>query len=346
MALALLLAVSLVTQDAASRVDAVVGAELEAGRIPGAAIGIARDGKTVLAKGYGKADVEKGATVRPDTVFRIGSVTKQFTGAAVLLLRDEGKLSLDDPLSKFLPDFPRGKDVTVRHLLAHTSGIRSYTGLKEWRAIMAEDRTPDGMLALFRDLPFEFEPGERFAYNNSGYFLLGLVVEKAAGAPYAEVLRSKVFEPLGLKGTAVDAPGLEMAGRAVGYRALEKSWRVADPISMTQPGAAGAMVSTIDDLLAWDAALHSGRVLRKESLEEMLAPGRLKDGNLTRYGCGVFLAGEGERRMVEHGGGINGFVSYLGRFPAKGLTVAVLVNREGYGAKGLASKVLKAFEGD
>ena len=344
--LGLLLLAPVLAQDAAGRVDAVLSAELEAGRIPGAAVAIAKDGKVVFAKGYGRADVEKDVAARPDTVFRIGSITKQFTGAAILLLRDEGKLSIDDPLSKFLPDYPRGKDVTVRHLLTHTSGIKSYTGLKEWRPILAEDRSPEEMVRLFRDLPFEFEPGEKFAYNNSGFFLLGVVVEKAAGLPYGEFLRKKVFEPLEMKGTWVDAPKLEVKSRAVGYKAAQKGFKEDDPISMTQPGAAGAMISTVEDLLRWDAALHSGKVLKKESLEEMLTPAKLKDGKATRYGYGIFVAGEGERRQVEHGGGINGFVSYLGRFPAKGLAVAVLVNRQGYEAKALASKALKAFEGE
>lgn len=344
--LALLLVASALGQDAAGRVDAIVSAELEAGKIPGAAVAIAKSGKVVFARGYGKADLQPEVGVKPDTVFRIGSITKQFTAAAILLLRDEGKLSVDDPLSKFLPDFPRGKEVTVRHLLTHTSGIRSYTGLKEWRPIMAEDRTPEEMIRLFRDLPFDFEPGEKFLYNNSGFFLLGVVVEKAAGMPYGEFLRKKIFEPAGMRSTWVDAPRLEVRNRATGYKAAQKGFKEDDPISMTQPGGAGAMISTVEDLLAWDAALHAGKVLQKDSLEEMLTPSKLKDGKATRYGYGIFVTGEGDRRAIEHGGGINGFVSYLGRFPAKGLAVAVLVNRQGYDAKGLALKVLKAFEGD
>lgn len=334
------------TQDPAARIDAVLEGELKAGRLPGAAVAIARDGKVVYAGTCGKADREKDLAVKPDTVFRIGSITKQFSAAAILLLRDDGKLSIDDPLSKFLPDYPRGKDVTVRQLLTHTSGIKSYTSLKEWRPTLAEDRAPEELIKLFRDLPFDFEPGEKFAYNNSGYFLLGMIVEKASGLPYGDYLRKKIFEPLGLENTRVDAPGLEVKGRATGYKPAPKGFVPDDPISMTQPGAAGAMISTVGDLLAWDAALHSGKVLKQASLDEMLAPVKLKDGKESRYGFGIGVAGEGERRVIEHGGGINGFASYLGRFPTRGLSVAVLVNRPGYDAKGLAMKALKAFEGD
>ncbi len=335
----------LLAQDAASRIDAVVGPELEGARIPGASIALARDGKIVLSKGYGKA-LLGGDGVEPRTVFRIGSITKQFTGAAVLLLRDDGKLALDDPLSKFLPDYPRGGEITVRHLLHHTSGIRSFTDLKEYRAAMAEDRTADQMIALFRGQPMGFEPGEKFAYNNSGYFLLGVIIEKASGSTLGDFLKARVFDPLEMKSTRVDGPKVEAAHRAAGYKRANQEWREADPISMTQPGAAGAMISTAEDLLRWDLALHGGKVLGRESLEEMLSPGRLKDGKSTGYGCGIFVRGEGDQRTIEHGGGINGFVSYLGRAPARGPTVAVLVNREGYDAKGLAGKVAKAFLGE
>lgn len=337
---------SLATQEAATKVDAVLEAELQAGRIPGAAVAVARDGKIAFSKGYGRAKLEGDPPASPATVYRIGSITKQFTAAAVLLLRDEGKLALDDPLSKFLPDFPHGADVTVRHLLTHTSGIRSFTSLKEYRAGMAEDRTSDEMIRLFRDQPMDFPPGEKFLYNNSGFFLLGVIIEKASGMDYAGFLKKRLFAPAGMESTWVDAPKLEVARRAVGCKKAGKDWKEADPISMTQPGGAGAMISTVEDLLKWDAALHGGMLLKRESVAEMTAPAKLKDGKATRYGFGLFLEGQGAARVIGHGGGINGFVSYLGRFPGRGLSVAVLVNAEGFDARGLANKVLKAYAGE
>jgi D-alanyl-D-alanine carboxypeptidase len=326
------------SQEAATRVEAVLEAELQAGRIPGAAVAVARDGKIAFSKGCGQATAA--------TVFRIGSITKQFTAAAILLLRDEGKLSVDDPLSKFLPEFPHGKDVSIRHLLTHTSGIKSFTSLKEYRTGMAGDRTPEEMIQLFRDQPVDFPPGEKFLYNNSGFFLLGVIIEKASGTTYAEFLKKRLFAPAGMESTWVDAPKLEVARRATGYKKVQEEWKEADPISMTQPGGAGAMISTVEDLLKWDAALHGGTLLKKESLAEMTTPSTLKDGKATRYGFGLFIEGQGAARVIGHGGGINGFVSYLGRFPERGLSVAVLVNSEGYDARGLANKVLKAYAGE
>jgi D-alanyl-D-alanine carboxypeptidase len=308
--------------------DSVMRAAFPADQ-PGAAAIVVRDGEVLLRGGYGMADLELGVPLRAEHVFRIGSVTKQFTGAAILLLARDGLLSLDDPLERVLPDFPTGgRTVTVRHLLAHTSGIRSYTDLPGWPALWRRDLTTAELIELFRDEPFDFEPGERWSYSNSGYILLGAIVERLAGMSYGDFVRARIFEPLGMTSSSYADARRITPNRIPGYSRPAGEWVNAEYISMTQPYAAGSLLSSVDDLARWDAAIAAGELLGEAGWREAFAPASLADGRSTAYAAGWMGGRLGAFATAEHGGGIHGFISYTLRAPAAGLYVAVLANAD------------------
>lgn len=296
---------------------------------PGAAAIVVKDGRTLLRKGYGMADVELGVKVEPDMVFRLGSVTKQFTAAAVLLLAEQGKLSLSDDMTKFFPDYPaKGRVVTVEHLLTHTSGIKSYTGIPAWRTMWRKDMTVAELIDLFKNEPPDFAPGEEWRYNNSGYVLLGALIEKVSGQTYEQFLQKNIFEPLGMKHTFYGSATRVIPRRVPGYTKAKDGLRNAEYISMTQPYAAGSLLSTVDDMALWDASLYTEKVLKPASLQRAWTPYVLKDGTPTGYGFGWSKWQYEGHTVVEHGGGIHGFASMSVRFPDDRVYVAVLTNRD------------------
>ncbi|AHG91584.1 beta-lactamase [Gemmatirosa kalamazoonensis] len=310
-------------------VDSVANAAVSAHKTPGVSVAIVRRGRTVLAKGYGYADLENDVPAAPNTVYRIGSITKQFTAAGIMRLMEQGKLSLDDTLQKFLPGFPtQGNRVTIRHLLNHTSGIKSYTNLgPKWARVMRIDLVPDSLVALFASEPFDFKPGDRWSYDNSGYFLLGMVIEKLSGKPYGQYVQDEFFTPLGLTGTVYCDQAPLIKHRAQGYAPKPGGQFVnAEPLSMTQPYAAGSLCSTVTDLAAWTLALSSGKVVSPASYRQMTTPGTLNDGKPLTYGFGLGVGTLRGHRQVSHNGGINGFISELHNYVDDSLVVVVLTN--------------------
>jgi CubicO group peptidase (beta-lactamase class C family) len=295
---------------------------------PGAAVIAVRDGRTVLRKAYGMADLELGVPLQPDMVFRIGSMTKQFTAAAILMLVEEGKLAVSDPITKFLPDYPTGgRTITVEHLLTHTSGIKSYTEMDDFLANLRKDYTVQELIDHFKSQPMDFEPGEKYQYDNSGYFLLGAILEKASGMGYEAFLKKRIFDVVGMPDTSLESTSRITPRRAHGYAKNGETWVNADFMSMTQPFSAGAIVSTVDDLARWDAALYAGKLLRPETLQQAFTRHRLRDGKEIDYGYG-WEPGQWEGfTVIQHGGGINGFVSMGIRVPERKVYVAVLSNR-------------------
>ncbi len=321
-------------------VDALAGEAVASGAASGLSVGVARGDEILLAKGYGFADLEHKVPATAETVYRIGSITKEFTAAAILLLAEEGKLGLDDPLTKFLPEYPvQGHEVTLRHLLNHTSGIVSLTNLPSFRPRMREEVTHEEMLERFQDLPFEFAPGEKFSYSNSGYYLLGMVVEAAAEAEYADFLEDRFFRPIGLETTYYDRHARIIPNRARGYAGWKGQFSNSTFVSMSQPFAAGALASTVGDLIRWQRALAKGAVLGAESWKEMVTPGKLNNGKLAPYGCGVFVRREKGRKVIRHGGGIKGFRSELTYYPEEEITIAVLSNTESYPPGRVAGRI-------
>jgi len=306
--------------------DGVLAPHLQPGG-PGAAVAIGQRGEVIHAKGYGLANVEWGIPIGLDTVFRIGSVTKQFTAAAILRLAEAGKLEIDDPIERHLPDYPvAGRRVTVRHLLNHTSGVKSYTGLPNFFPELSQKQLPlTEMIAVFKDLPPDFQPGEKFLYNNSGYLLLGAIIEAVSGQDYATHLAETFFSPLGMPSTRYLDDRPITPKRAAGYE-LGPELVNAAPLAMSWPHAAGALGSTVTDLLRWDAALHGGEVLSPASYAAMITPTTLNDGSEAQYGFGLGLGRYRDLSNIAHGGGINGFVCGLAHWPDADLTVALLSN--------------------
>ncbi|HEX6308647.1 MAG TPA: serine hydrolase [Longimicrobiales bacterium] len=311
-----------------ARIDSIVNAAIGARGAPGISIAVVRGADTIALEGYGLADVENEVPVTDRSVFRIGSVTKQFTAAAVMKLVDQGRIRLDAPLSEYLPDYPGpGARVTIHHLLNHTSGIPSYTGMGPdfWNRSRL-DLTHEEMLDLFARDSLEFEPGSRWEYNNSGYYLLGVLIEKVTGQPYDQHVRGALFEPLGLAQTMYCHQAPIIPHRVQGYARDAGTLVNAAPLSMNPPGAAGALCSTARDLIRWTDALMAGRVVSTESLARMMTATSLTTGTTNPYGYGLTNGQLGPHEAIQHGGGINGFTAFLARYPEQDLTIAVLAN--------------------
>ncbi len=305
---------------------------------------LASQGKPLVSKGYGYANAEWQIPNTPQTKFRIGSVTKQFTSMMVMQLREQGKIKLEDSVCVYVEPCPATwKPVTIHHLLTHTSGIPTYTGLPAWRETMMAPRTIEQMLGFFRDLPLQWTPGERYAYNNSGYFLLGVVIEKIAGKKYEQALQDMILTPLGLKDTGYDWPQRIIPRRASGYRGRGDALAHAPALDMQQPYAAGAMYSTVEDLLKWDQALYTDKLLPAAAKTIMWTP------FLENYAYGWNFAAAspttfGHRRMM-HGGGINGFSAMIIRVPDSNVTAIVLSNNESASASTPARELLALYYG-
>jgi len=324
----------------AKRIDAVMAEIYKPGE-PGAAIIIRKDGKTIFRKGYGMADMELGVPVEPDMVFRLGSITKQFTAVSILILAEQGKLSLQDEITKFLPDFPtQGRTITIEHLLTHTSGLKSYTNLSEWLPLWRKDMTVREIINLTKDKPMEFAPGERWNYNNTGYVLLGAVIEKVSGLTYEDYVNKNIFGPLGMKHSYYGNTERIIPRRIPGYQMGNDGFVNAPYLSMTQPYAAGSLLSSVDDLAIWNDAVFSGKLLKKEWLDKAFTPCPLKNGGSTGYGYGWFIANYQGHRFIEHGGGINGFSTYEMTLPEDHIFLAILTN-SAIGSRGPEPRAFK-----
>jgi CubicO group peptidase (beta-lactamase class C family) len=294
---------------------------------PGAAVLVARGDEVLYRGAIGLADVGTGAPLTADSVFRIGSISKQFAAAGLLKLVEAGKLSLDDPLSKFIPGFPNGGRITVLELLNHTSGVKDYTHIAAWReGPIDKDLDTAQLLATFKDAPPDFAPGEDWAYDNSGYALVGAVIEAVTGKPWHDYLDEALFVPLGLRHTGYGADPRVAATQVRGYSLHDDQVVPAKVISMTIPAAAGSLLSTVDDLLAWNRALHEGRVLDSANYARMITPvGKAVEAN---YGLGIERASVQGRPMLDHSGGIFGFEAMLEYLPGPDISVVVLQNND------------------
>ncbi len=339
-------------RELAEKIDAAIAKVLTEPGAAGLSVAIARGDKIIFAKGYGPADVELSVPVSTDSIFRIGSVTKQFTGAAVMRLVEAGKVSLDAPVQTYVPDFPvKEWPVTVRHLLTHTSGIWSYTEDEKFMTRESSlELTPKELIETFAARPLEFEPGTKFNYSNSAYYLLGSVIENASGKPYAKFVQDEFFTPLGLTRTRYESNAAIIAGRAQGYTLKDGALANDRPIGADVPGAAGSLLSSASDLVRWEIALGAGKVVKPESYVQMTTSALLANGEETGYGFGLGMETWEDRRRISHGGGIFGFTSMLMTLPDDGVTVAVLSNSDSLNPGKVADAVarlalgLKNFE--
>jgi CubicO group peptidase (beta-lactamase class C family) len=328
-------------------VDSLANAVIKQGPVAGLSIAVLRGRDTVVMKGYGFADIEHDVPATAQTVHRIGSVTKQFTSAAIMQLVEQGKISLDDEITKYLTGYPtHGRKILVRHLLNHTSGIPSYTDVgARFGRRMRQDLPHDSLLAIVKDDSLQFEPGEHFYYNNTGYYMLGMIIERVTGRPYADYVKDKLAAPLGLTSTLYCSTAPIIKHRAQGYGRGPNGLVNADFISMGLPYAAGSLCSTAGDLVKWSRALASGKVVSPASYAAMITPVKLTSGRPMSYGFGLVADTLGKHRVIEHGGGINGFISQLSHYPDDSLTIAVLANTAPAPSSELAENIARAAFG-
>lgn len=326
------------------RVEEYMRAQVRVNRFSGSVL-LAQHGTPVISRGYGWANAEWEVPNTPQTKFRIGSITKQFTSMVVMQLQEQGKLKVQDPICQYLSPCPVAwKPVTVHHLLTHTSGIPSYTGLSNVMKTNMMPRTAEELVATFRDLPLEFEVGSQFKYNNSGYFLLGLIIEKIAGRKYDVVLREQIFDPLGMKDSGYDTPEVILPRRATGYAQRGAATINAPYLDMMTPYAAGALYSTVEDLLKWDQALYTDTLLPSAARDAMFTA--FKGGYA--YGWTIRPASPETfgHRQIAHGGGINGFSSMFVRLPDDNITAIVLANTTPTNTGRLARDLLAILLGE
>ncbi len=322
------------------RMDRIVREYVDAKQFMGAVL-VARGDEVIFARSYGSANLEWDIPNATNTKFRLGSITKQFTAAAILLLEERGKLKVDDPVKKHYPDAPATWDkITLAHLLAHTSGIPNYTSFPDRDTFERVPTTPAELVAKFRDKPLEFVPGTEMRYSNSGYALLGLVIETTSGMSYAKFLDDNIFKPLGMNDSGYDSHASIIAHRADGYAHGPNGLENASFLSMTVPYAAGALYSTVENLHRWNHGLFGGKVLKPASLARMTTP---PTGD---YAFGIARGNRAGQRVLEHGGGINGFNTKLAYYPEDKVTVVALSNINGPGADNIVDKLGALVHGE
>jgi len=310
-------------EDLAQRLDAFVETQTKSAGFSGAVL-VAKDGKVVLSKGYGLANAEWDIPNTPQTKFRLGSITKQFTAAAILLLQEQGKLSVQDAVCKYVDPCPAAwQPITVHNLLTHTSGIPNFTSFPDYLPTMTQPSPPEKTLERFRDKPLDFETGSRYSYSNSGYVLLGYILEKVAGVSYDKFVTENVFRPLGMNDTGYDWSTTIIKRRASGYERPGGELQNARYLDMTIPHAAGSLYSTVEDLYKWDRALRDRKLLSAASYQAMFKPFR------NNYAYGWIVQERDGRQIIGHGGGINGFATSIQRFPGDDACVVVLTNVPG-----------------
>lgn len=310
-------------------VDAYVKRAMASFHIPGLVVAVARDGRPPVIRAYGLANVEVGAAASPASVFKVGSVTKQFTAAAILLLAQDGKLALDTDAATYLPDIPNvPRGVTVRHLLTHTSGIADYTELPNSISFARLDRLPREVVKPALETPLLFTPGAQYAYSNTNYVLLAMIVERVAGnRRFGAVLQERLFGPLGMTATRTDDRQAVVPNRAAGYNWVNGTFVNAQYVSPSNTFGSGNVISTAEDLVRWMAALHGGRVMAPAMLAQMLAPATLAGGQRIRYGLGTEIGEQSGHPVVGHGGETAGFNAQVSRYPNDHLTLVVLANQ-------------------
>lgn len=298
---------------------------------PGATVLITKDDKVIYRKAFGMANLELNVPMKPEHVLELASITKQFTGVAILMLMEQGKLSLQDPLSKYIADYPKGSEINIHHLLIHTSGIKSYTDVPEFMKLARTDMTPIEIIDNFKDLPMDFEPGERYAYNNSAYILLGYIIEQISGMSYEDFIQKNIFDKLGMKNSYYGSRSRIIPNRASGYQPSNEGYQNAEYLSMTLPYAAGSLMSTVDDMLLWNKAIHHNTLISEQSKQLAFTNYTLNNGKHINYGYGWGTNELAGVATIEHTGGIFGFTTSGIYIPEKNIYSIVLTNDNGKG---------------
>ncbi len=307
-------------------VDSIMNASYPANE-PGAAIIITKEGEELYKKGFGLASIEFNVPMKPEMIFRLGSMTKQFTAVSILLLEEQGKLSVNDDIRTHLPDYPtHGAIITIENLLTNTSGIPCFRRFENRDEIERKYLTTDDILALFKDKPLEFNPGDRFSYSNSGYNLLGAIIESVSGMSYEDFVGKNIFQKLGMSNSFYDRPEEVIQNKISGYDKDSLGYKLADYMTMCAPFSAGGLRSNVIDLALWNKAIHEGELLPLERLEKAFIPFKLNSGELYPYGYGWFTHSSFGHKMYSHGGSINGFRASGIYYPEDDIFIAILSN--------------------
>lgn len=322
-----------------SAYETILAQEFEAYQ-SGASVLVAKRGEILFRGAIGLANLDQKVQNTAEHIFRIGSITKEFTAVAVLQLQEQGKLELSDPIHKYLPDYPeQGRGITIEHLLTHTSGIKNYTGMAEVAHLQSTEARPKQIIKVFKDAPMESTPGTVYQYNNYGYVLLGAIIEQASGMSYEAYLEQHIFEPAKMQHTYFGEAKAPLKGRATGYQMQDGKFAKAPYLNMAIPYAAGALLSNVDDLYTWVKALQGHQLLDKSSLRKALSPHQLEDGSKIPYGYGFQLDEMYGKKVVGHDGVIQGFLAYALYLPEEDLFVAVLSNCTCKNPVGTANKL-------
>lgn len=313
-------------QTSPTAVDRYIQAEMQRQHIPGLSLLVARDGKIIRAQGYGLSNVELQVPVKPETLFQSGSVGKQFTATAVMMLVEEGKIHLDDPIANYFKDAPAAwRQVTIRELLSHTAGFTDYPKDFDFR----KDYSEADLLKIVEGIPLAFAPGTNYGYANLGYLTLGIFIHKVTGKFYGDFLQERIFQPLGMTTTRVMSEADIIPNRAAGYRLVKGELKNQEWVSPTMNTTAdGALYFSIVDLAKWDAALYTDKLLHRSSFEQMWTPAKLLNGqpNPGNYGFGWFILNKNGHKVLDHGGAWQGFEVHISRYVDDKLTVVVLTN--------------------
>lgn len=308
-------------QDIGAKIDEYMNAGVKLGRFSSVVL-VARDGKILVSKGYGMANYEDSTPLKPQTKFRLASVTKQFTAMAILLLQERGKLKVEDLLCKYVEDCPPAwEPITIHHLLTHTAGVPNYTALSGYRELKTQHTTVASLIARFKDRPLDFKPGERFRYSNSNYALLGHIIERVSGKTYGTFLQENIFGPLKMNASGYDPTSAILQQCAQGYERMNDNLINVEPVALSVSYAAGGVYSTVEDLYRWSQALATGKLVSEKTWAAMTTP--FKES----YAYGLIVDEQLRRKHISHSGSIDGFVTFLGHYPNEKVTVIVLSNQ-------------------
>jgi CubicO group peptidase (beta-lactamase class C family) len=327
----------------ASKIDKALNFLTEREAFTGAVL-VAQNGKVLLSQGYGLADRDKNLPNTPQTKYRLASITKQFTAMAILMLQAQDKLNVQDPICRYIPECPTmWQDITIHHLVTHTSGIPNFTDFRDYQATEATPSPPEQTIARFKDKPLDFQPGEQWSYSNSGYVVLGYIIEQASGQSYEAFLQQTIFEPLHMKNTGYDHNNSSLA---TGYTGTQGLWRKANHINMTIPYAAGGLYSTVEDLYRWDQALYTEQLVPQEFLDLMFTPHAEVPRSGLNYGYGWFVGELNHHQAVSHSGGIEGFATEIRRYIDDKVIIIILSNRDTTGIGSAADLIAEAVFGE
>ncbi|PTT42022.1 serine hydrolase [Chryseobacterium sp. HMWF028] len=324
------------------KIDSIIQTEFGNKNEPGSVFLIAKNGKNLYRKAFGKANLELNVNMTLDNVFQIGSMTKQFTAIAILMLEQEGKLNVNDPVSKYIKDYPNGNKITIHHLLTHTSGIKDFTKIKSLSSIAQKDMKPEEMVNFFKNEPVDFAPGEKFDYNNSGYVVLGYIIELVSGTSYEDFIRKNIFDKAGMNHSYYASDRKVIPQRAYGYHKKEQGFVNKTVISFSIPFSSGSLMSTADDMLKWQQALHQNLLLNSKEIQKAFQKYKLNNGEEFTYGYGWHLKDINGIPDREHGGSVFGFKSMGVYIPGEDIYVIGLSNCDCHSPTEITRNIAKA----